>query len=95
MLPALRQAGGSCGLAPRLDLRTSRDIGFALCLVKESGMRYALGPIRGAATLKKREIGLPCKPGTQRSLVAIFGESRFETQIPGELIEQFSHPSVA
>ena len=38
-----RQAGGSCWLAPRLDLRTSRDIGFALCFVKESGMRYRRG----------------------------------------------------
>ena len=58
-------------------------------------MRYALGPIRGGAALKKSEIGLLCKPGTQRWLVAIFGKSRFETQIAGELIEQFLIPSVA
>ena len=77
MLPAGAKRGARAGSPPAWTDGPRGTSASRFVMVKESGMRYALGPIRGAATLKKREIGYPCKPGTQRSLVAIFGASRF------------------
>ena len=88
MLPARRQAGGLVRARPPLgptDL--ARRSAPRSPLWKRE--RDVLGPIRGGAPWKKNEIGFPGKPGIQRSLVAILGEYRFETWLPGEFIEQF------